>query len=36
MKILIINQALGYGGAQKQALVDANSLVELGHEVTMA
>jgi len=36
MKILIINNALGYGGAEKQVVVDANSLFNNGHDVTVA
>mgnify|MGYP001110330385 CR=1 FL=1 len=36
MKILIVLSALKYGGAEKQAIVDANSLVGCGYQVTIA
>ena len=36
MKILIINNALGYGGAEKQVVVDANYLTKNKHQVTVA
>lgn len=36
MKILIIINALSFGGAEKQAVMDANALVCLGHDVTIA
>ncbi|UCG30867.1 MAG: glycosyltransferase [candidate division WOR-3 bacterium] len=36
MKILIIVNALTYGGAEKQAVLDANMLAEYGHRVTIA
>jgi len=36
MKILIIVDSLKYGGAEKQAVIDANSLIDCGHHVTIA
>ena len=36
MKILIVINALGYGGAEKQAIVDANSLCSRGYDITVA
>lgn len=36
MKILIVVNALKFGGAEKQAIIDANSLVNQGHQVTIA
>lgn len=36
MKILIIVKSLKFGGAEKQAVVDANSLIGYGHQVTIA
>jgi len=36
MKILIVIYSLGYGGAEKQAVVDANALHQRGYEVTVA
>lgn len=36
MKILIVINSLGYGGAEKQAVVDANALYKRGHDVTLA
>jgi len=35
MKILIAVYSLTYGGAEKQAVVDANALKERGHDVTV-
>jgi len=36
MKILIIINALTIGGAERQAVTDANILYERGHNVTVA
>ncbi len=36
MKILIVINTLNYGGAEKQAVSDANSLVNAGYDVTLA
>jgi len=36
MKILIIINSLKPGGAEKQAVVDANALLQRGHQVTVA
>jgi glycosyltransferase involved in cell wall biosynthesis len=36
MKILIVINTLNYGGAEKQAVSDANSLSSAGHDVTLA
>ncbi len=35
MKILIIVNTLHYGGAERQAVVDANALADVGHQVTI-
>lgn len=36
MKILILVDTLNFGGAEKQAVLDANDLTRLGHDVTIA
>jgi glycosyltransferase involved in cell wall biosynthesis len=36
MKILIVINALVYGGAEKQAVLDANEFAEMGHSVSVA
>jgi len=36
MKILIIIHSFTPGGGEKQAIIDANSLINYGHEVTLA